>query len=78
MHDGAVRDRSIGADFDQAARLGMNHHAVLNIGIGADNDGFHIAVLIHFVGTDYRIGADEHIFFDDDLAAKNCGIVDIG
>ena len=76
VHNRAMRDRSVFADFHQAAGFGVNHHAVLNIGIGADDDGFHATLRIDLVGADNGIGPDKYILADDDFAADNGGGVD--
>ena len=78
VDDGAVGDGGVLADGDGGAGFGVDHHAILDIGVGADDDGFHISTLIHLVGTDHRIGADKDILFDDHLAADDGGLVDIG
>ena len=56
----------------------LDDHAVLDIGVGADDDGLHLAVGVHFVGADHRVGADEDMVVDDDLAAEDGGFVDVG
>jgi hypothetical protein len=37
----------------------MEHRAVLNVRVGADDDGLHAAVFIHFVGTNHGIRAEK-------------------
>ncbi|UGA38689.1 hypothetical protein JOS77_02645 [Chromobacterium haemolyticum] len=78
VNDGAVGDGGVRAYGDGGAALGVDDHAVLDIGVGADDDGFHLAVGVHFVGADHRVGADEDIVVDDDLAAEDGGLVDVG
>src|SRR5450830_170356 len=78
VHDGAVGDGGTLADGDGAAGLGVDHHAVLDIGMGADDDGLHIAFFIDLIGANDGVGADEDIFVHDDFAAQDGGLVDIG
>ena len=53
----------------------MYDYAILNIGISADHNRFHLTVCIHFIGTDHCIRTDENVIFDDDLAADNRSFV---
>src|SRR5512139_2169876 len=78
VNDRAIRERASLADGDAAARLAVDDHAVLDVGIGTDDDRLHVAGFVHFVGANDRVGADENVFLDDDLAAQDGGGVDEG
>lgn len=77
MDDRTVGDRTVFANRYGGTGFGVDHHAILNIGISADHNRFHLTVCIHFIGTDHCIRTDENVIFDDDLAADNRGFVDI-
>ena len=78
VHYAAMGDGAVLAYGDGGAGLGVDHHTVLNIGVGADDDGLHVAALVHLVGADHGIGADKHILLDDHLATDDGGLVDVG
>ena len=78
VHYAPVGDGGVLADGDGGAGFGVDHHAILNVGVGANDDGLHLAVGIHLVGADHSIRADKDILFDDHLAADDGGLVDIG
>jgi len=77
VHDGAVGDRGALADGHGAAGLGVDHHAVLDVGMGADDDGIHLAFFVDLIGADDGVRADEDVFVHDDLAAQDGGLVDV-
>ncbi len=74
----AVGDGGVLADGNRRAGLGVDDDPVLNVGVGADDDGLHVAAGIHLVGADHRIGADKHVLLDDHLATDDGCLVDIG
>ncbi|MNQ98404.1 hypothetical protein D3C85_1140930 [compost metagenome] len=78
VHYAAVGDGAVLADGDGRTGLGMDHHPVLNVGVGTDDDRLHVTAGIHFVGADHGVGADKHVLLDDHLAADDGGLVDIG
>jgi hypothetical protein len=55
----------------------MYDYAILNIGIGANADGLHTAVLVDFVGADNGIWPDEYVLANHHLAADDGGPVDV-
>ncbi|MCY1457889.1 hypothetical protein D9M71_752200 [compost metagenome] len=56
----------------------MDHHAVLDVGIGTDDDRLHVAAFIYLVGANNRIGADEDVVMDNHLATDDRGFIHVG
>ena len=76
MHNGAVGNAGAFANRYRRARLGVDDHAVLNVGVRADDDGVHLSGCIDFIGANDRVGADEHIGVHHHFAAQNGGGID--
>lgn len=56
----------------------MDHYSILDVGVSADHDGFHIARGVDLVSADHGVGTNEYVFVNDDFAAENGGLIDIG
>lgn len=78
MHDGPVGNGGPLPDRDGRAGFRVDDHAVLDVGVGADHRGLNVAIGRHFIGPDHGVGADKHVFLDDDQAAQNGRRVDKG
>ncbi|MNH24809.1 hypothetical protein D3C79_847610 [compost metagenome] len=78
MNDRAVGDGTEFADGHRRTGFGVDHHAVLDVRVGADGDRLHVARVIDFVSTYHRVGADEHVLPDHHFAADDCRLVDVG
>jgi hypothetical protein len=71
---GAMRRRSP----KRRARLGTDHHPVLDVRMRSDDDGLHAPFAVDLVGADHGIGPDEDVLVHDHLAADDGSRVDEG
>ncbi|MOA49341.1 hypothetical protein D3C78_1722090 [compost metagenome] len=78
MDNGAMGDGAEAADGNRRAAFRVDHHAILNIGMRADHDRFHISGRIEFVGTDHRVRPNVDKILDNHPAADYRGRIDIG
>ena len=46
--------------------------------VRTDDDGLHMAVCVHLVGSDHGIGSDEDVLVDDHATAENGRWIDKG
>ena len=53
----------------------MNHHAILDVRIGANGDRLHRARIVYFIGADHGVGADENVLADHHFAADDRGFI---
>ena len=78
VHNGAVGDGTEFANGDRSAGFGVDHHTILQIGVGSYDNRLHVSLVIYLIGPDHHIGTNEDILLDDHLAADDGGLVDIG
>jgi hypothetical protein len=77
-HNRAVRDRGMPPDRHGGAGLRVDDHPVLNVRVGTDHHGFHLAPGVDLVCTDNDIRPHEYILVNDYLAEDDCGLIDLG
>ncbi|MCY1246807.1 hypothetical protein D9M72_600800 [compost metagenome] len=77
MNDRAVGDGTEFANGHCRAGFGVDHHAVLDVRVGADGDRLHVAQFVDFVSADHGVGTDEHVLADHYFAANDCRLVDV-
>jgi hypothetical protein len=78
VHDGAMGDRGVLADRDLGTGLGVDDHAILDVGIRADHNRFDVAVVIDLISTDHCVRSNKHVLGDDHVAADDGGRINEG
>lgn len=70
-----MRNRGAFTDGHRSTRFGVNDYAVLDVRMGADDDGLHVPFVIDLVGADHRVRPDEDVLVHHHPAAQEGGRV---